>query len=269
MTWLTRIPVLLTLPLFAIAGALLSTVALIAFRLFVAPEKLREQHDVVAALLSVVGVLYSVVLGFLVGTVWTSFDAAQQNADHEVRFAAIAFGYADGLPEPERTRVRRLVAQYIVEVRDREWAMLAEGRADPRARALLEEATQQLLTLAPKNVSTAQALREESVAAGTLQAFRTLAEDRVQRLTESRQRLPGVIFEALILGALMVLAYALFFGSKHFWIQLTTTALLAASIGLFFGLIVDLNAPYRGPIRVSRDAWTAMIDAADLRTVAR
>ena len=260
MSWLVDVPVLLTIPLFALCAAILAVLAQLAFRRFVPAEALREQHDFVAALLSVVGVLYSVVLGFLVGTVWTSFDAAQQNADQEARYAAIAYSFAADLPEPQRARVRHLIKEYALEVRDVEWEMMRHGEIDPRANALVEEATQTVLTMpAPAGALPGQALRTETIMAATVQNLRRTAENRVIRVTESRQRLPSVVFEALLLGALLVVAYALFFGSKRVWIQLTTTALLAACIGLFFGLIVDLNSPYAGPIRVSPDTWDAVI----------
>lgn len=262
MSWLVDVPVLLTLPLFAAGAAAAAVVAHLLFRRFVPPETLRDQHDFVAALLSVVGVLYSVVLGFLVGTVWTSFDAAQQNADQEARYVAIAHSYAVDLPEPQRTRVRRIIREYAVEVRDIEWRMMRQGRIDPHANSLIEEAIQTVLAMpAPTGMLPAEALRSETIVAATVQNLRKAAENRVVRVTGVRERLPSVVFEALLLGALLVVAYALFFGSKRLWIQLTTTAMLAACIGLFFGLIVDLNAPYSGPIRVSPDTWNTVIAA--------
>ncbi|MGZ3499054.1 MAG: bestrophin-like domain, partial [Vulcanimicrobiaceae bacterium] len=43
-------------------------------------------------------------------------------------------------------------------------------------------------------------------------------------------------------------------------LQLTMTALVAASIGLLFGVIVSLDRPYTGSIRVSPEAWTLIIE---------
>lgn len=262
MSWLVGVPILLTLPLFAIAAAVVAVVAHWLVRRWVPAETLQEQHDFVAALLSVVGVLYSVVVGFLVGTVWTSFDAAQQNADQEARYVAIAYSYARDLPEPQRTQVRGAIVRYARDVRDREWPLLSRGETDPQAGALLESAIQTVLGMAPpRSASSGQAFQTEVIAAATVQNLRKAAEARVIRVTGARERLPSVIFEALLLGAVIVMAYALFFGSKRIWIQLATTALLAGCIGLFFGLIVDLNAPYAGPIRVSSETWTAVINS--------
>ena len=270
MTWTDGIPVLLTLPLFAAGAALIAVAVHALVRPLVPVETLREQHDIVAALLSVVGVLYSVVLGFLVGTVWTSFEAAQQNADQEIRFVAVAVEYAKGLPEPARSRIQQLLAQYAVEVRDNEWKMLRHGEADPRALDFLDRATRVLLVFTPpRGTDSVSALKEQAIATAAISDLRSVAVDRVQRVTDSRQRLPSIVFEALILGAVFVMSFVLFFGTKRVWVQLCTTALLAGCIGLFFGVIVDLNSPYGGPIRVNPDSWTAVIDAGRLRDLAK
>ena len=81
-----QIPVLVALPLFALVSAGLAILAHVIFRKFVPPERLLEQYDVAGYLVAVVGVLYSVVLGFLVGTVWTAFATAQQTTDLEAGY---------------------------------------------------------------------------------------------------------------------------------------------------------------------------------------
>ena len=53
-------------------------------------------HDVAGFLVAVIGVLYAVVLGFVVVTVWTAFDDAQQTADMEAGKVADAYGFATG-----------------------------------------------------------------------------------------------------------------------------------------------------------------------------
>ncbi len=50
---------------------------------------------------------------------------------------------------------------------------------------------------------------------------------------------------------------------------MTMTALLAGSIGLFFGLIVELSTPYSGQIHVSRDALDFVITSNHLDRLAK
>ena len=69
------------------------------------------------------------------------------------------------------------------------------------------------------------------------------------------------MLEALTLGAVMVIAFAFFFGVEGFFKQMVMTALLAGSIGLFFGLVIELSLPYSGSVEISRDAWNDVIAA--------
>ncbi len=269
-TWLTTIPVWLTIPLIAVLWAAFGALAFLIFRLFVPPERFQAHHDVLSAVVSVVGVLYSVVLAFLVGTVWTSFDAAQQTADQEARYVVVAFDFAQGLPLRERVKIRRTLARYALAVRDVEWPMLRLGKPDPQARDLLQDAVQTMLLTPPQSTNNpAKALKEETISGAVTQNLRDAGNDRVLRLTQARSRLPPVVFEALILGALLLVIFTFLFGMRPIALQVTTTMLLCASIGIFFGLIVDLNAPYAGPIRVSRDTWTNLIQTEDLQRFAR
>lgn len=269
-TWLTLIPVWATIPLIALLWAAFGTLAFVLFRLFVPPEKFEAHHDVLSAVVSVVGVLYSVVLAFLVGTVWTSFDAAQQTADQEARYIVVAFDFAGGLPLRERVTIRRTIARYALAVRDVEWRSMRFGQPDVRARDLLQHAIETLLTTPPKATNdAAEALKEQTISGAVTQNLRDAGDDRVLRLTQARSRLPAVVFEALILGALLLVVFTFFFGMRPISLQIATTVVLCASIGIFFGLIVDLNAPYAGPIRVSPDTWTSIIQAEDLKRFAR
>lgn len=270
MGWFTHIPALATLPLLGSVSAGLAVGAHCLFRRIVPPEKLVEQHAVAAALISVIGVLYSVVLGFLVGTVWTSFDAAQRTADREARYVAVAFYDASELPNPYRRAVQRKIAQYAFEVRDVEWLELSRGRIDPRARALLSDTIQLILAIPPPaKPAPGEFLRQVAIINATAESLRNIGDIRGERVAQARSRLPSVVFEALILGGLLVMAFTFLFGVKPLPLQMTMTALVAACIGIFFGLIVDLNTPYAGPVRVSPDVWTSIIQSDRLAEFAK
>jgi hypothetical protein len=66
-----------------------------------------------------------------------------------------------------------------------------------------------------------------------------------------------------------VVAFTFLFGVRSYPKQMTMTALLAGSIGLFFGLIIDLSTPYSGPIHVSRDALRIVITNNHLEEFSR
>lgn len=270
MSWLSGIPAPLALPLFAVAFAAVAVVAHSVVRKLVDPAQLSDGHEVAGFLVGVVGVLYSVVLGFLVGTVWTAFAAAQQTTDVEAGYVADAFNFAGELPPPRGRELQRLLAQYAIYVRD-SWAAANSGvkeTEDPSA-ALLNRAVH--LTLAAPSGPKASSLTFErnTIQAAVLGNLRNIGDTRRLRSIQSEARWPAGLVEALLIGAAFVIAFTFFFGVKSYLRQMAMTALLAGSIGLFFGLIIELGSPYSGAIHVSRDAWTTVIQNNHLSEFAR
>lgn len=261
MDWLSRVSVLVALPAYALIFAVVAVLAHSAFRRFVPPERLREQYDVAGFLVSVVGVLYSVVLGFLVGTVWTAFAAAQDTTNLEAGYLADAFNFAKQLPQPPRTELETLLARYAFEVRDIEPPILSARREDARAIVLINRAIDITVRMPPPNTrNQGEILESSTIRDAVLGNLRNVGDQRRLRMLQAQSRLPPGMYEALILGASLVIAFAFFFGIRNYFKQMAMTALVAASIGLFFGLVVELSTPYSGSIQVSRDAWTLIID---------
>ncbi len=256
MHWLSGLWVLYALPLFAGAFAAVAVAAHSVLRKFVSPERLSEHHEVAGFLMGVVGVLYSVVLGFLVGTVWTGFSSAQQTADLEAGYVGDAFNFAGQMQTPQRAELQRAIARYAMDVRDSAWG--AGGGPQDTTGQLLYGALRLTLS-APSSV-----VRE-----GELHSLQSLADTRRLRLVQARSRLPDGMLEALLIGAAFVIAFTFFFGVRSYAKQMTMTALLAGSIGLFFGLILELSTPYSGSVQVSRGAWSYVIASNHLAEFAR
>jgi len=61
----------------------LGLLGLFVVRRSVALATLEQHNDVAGFILAVVGVLYAVILGFVVVIVWEQFDTAQSNAHQE------------------------------------------------------------------------------------------------------------------------------------------------------------------------------------------
>ncbi len=261
MHWLPSGPAILTLLLFVAVPAAAAAGAHALFRRVVPHERLIAHHDVAGFLVAIVGVLYAVVLGFVVVTSWTAFDSAQQVADTEAGDVGDAFGFAAMLPEPRRTDMRKALAAYAIEVRDREWEAMRHAREDPQARAFFIQAVQALGEPVPHDSAAIdEALNRETTRQQVAASLRDIADNRRLRLLQSDKGLAPPLALALIIGASIVFAFVFLFGVADLVLQLTMTALVAACIGLLFGVVVEFSAPYSGSLRVTSNAWTYVID---------
>jgi hypothetical protein len=260
MSWLSSVPILSALPLFALVFAAVAMAAHSALRPFLPPpERLSEHHEVPGFLMGVVGVLYSVVLGFLVGTVWTAFATAQQTTDLEAGYIADAFNFGGQLPPPHGAKLQQVIARYAVDVRAQDWSAAQPG-SDP-TESLLYQAFK-IAASAPAqqtNASPARVLEINNITTAEINSLRELGDARRLRFVQAQSRLPAGLLEALILGAIGVVAFTFLFGVRSYAKQMLMTGLLAGSIGLFFGLIVELSTPYSGAIHVSRDSLNFVI----------
>jgi hypothetical protein len=257
---LDALPAWLGILMFTLVPAFAAVGAHAVFRRYVPAKELIAHHEVAGFLVAVVGVLYAVVLGFIVVMAWEAFDTAQRNADAEAGVVGELFVLSDTFPEPSRTKLRRELSDYAYEVRDVEWPMLSSGKQDHRARELAVEAFETVTEMPWKTQGVSEAVRESVERSATLSDFHELGVRRRQRMLDALGGLDSVLYFALVLGGLMVLAFAFLFGVERAVPQLLMTGLLAGLIGLLIGLIAEFDRPFGAAIRVSPEAWTLVID---------
>ncbi len=112
----------------------LSLVGLLIVRKIVARETLEAQHEVAGFLIAVVGVIYAVLLAFVVIIVWEQYVSAENAVGDEA--AAVGSLYRDGVALGAQGRqLRAAVNEYAVSVVDVEWPYMAthlaeDGRTD-------------------------------------------------------------------------------------------------------------------------------------------
>jgi len=258
------LPAWLGILAFTLIPATIAVLLHAIFRRYVPARVLIAHHDVAGFLVAVVGVLYAVVLGFIVVTAWSAFDGAQRNADTEASAVAELFVLAGTFPEPDRTQIRRALADYAFEVRDVEWPMLDRGEQDIRARDLGLAAFRAFADMKWHATNITEAVRESVTQTAVFKDFHHLSVARRQRLLDASGGLEPVLYFSLVLGGLFVLAFAFLFGVENAVPQLVMTGLLAGLIGLLIGLIAEFDRPFGSAIRVTPEAWNFVIKNNDM-----
>ena len=114
-------------------------------------EVLRRHNDVAGYLFSAVGVLYAVVLGFVVVVVWQKYDSTVDNVQSEVDAAANLYHVVDGYPPGERFAIRHEIASYSQLVMNVEWpAMERDQEVSESDTALVEDIAYRVDTFSPR-----------------------------------------------------------------------------------------------------------------------
>lgn len=215
------------------------------------PARRREMHnDVVGFVYAVVGVAYAVLLGLVVIAAWNTLDEAKANTYTETDALIQLDWYGHSLPQPQHAQVESLLKEYATVVIDDEWPELARKQSSPQAwdiytrlRDLIQE---QQATTPPAEARYQQAL----------DASAQLGDARRERVDQSSDGIPPLLWGALILGAAITVGFPLFFGMK----STAAHALVIFSVALLVGglllVVYELNYPFGGLVRVGPEAFT-------------
>ncbi|HLX25435.1 MAG TPA: hypothetical protein VKR05_00465 [Candidatus Cybelea sp.] len=237
-----------TLVVLGIVAAFVVLHALLQRRL--RSEVLRRHNDVAGFLFSAVGVLYAVVLGFVVVVVWQKYDAAVANVEAEVNAVGNLYHNLDAYPETLRSRIRANLRTYADIVAEIEWPAMNRGvRVPPAGSAKLETVAYAVDTFSPAN------FREFAAQQAAIATAERLFDARRSRLIAAVPAVPSVLWFALIAGALAMVAFCFIFGVENRPAQLLMTAILVGLIGILFIVILEFSTPFSGSVRISNDGW--------------
>jgi hypothetical protein len=204
-----------------------------------------EHNDVIGFIIAVVGVIYAVLLGFVVIVAWENFNEAEQVVGLEASALRSIYRESIALPPETQAPLQDLVRQYATEVTTREWPAMARARpGDPRVGDILDQ-----MSGAISRTRVTTPAQQEFVGA-EVERLSELVRLRSQRLDYVNQGIPGVLWIALIVGGLVTVGFALLFGLERAALHSLMVGSLAALIGvlLFVALVIDY--PFSGGVAV-------------------
>src|SRR3984957_3061105 len=117
----------LSLVIAAVVGTMLLEIAV---RRFVSAEFRRQHNRIAAAILSIIGVTYAVLLAFVATVAWEGFNKAKAASHSEAAVILDVFEAAAGLEDAARADLTDRLRRYTQAVIAIEWPAQAEGRVD-------------------------------------------------------------------------------------------------------------------------------------------
>jgi hypothetical protein len=216
-------------------------------------EVLRQHNDVAGFLFSAVGVIYAVVLGFVVIVVWEKYDATLSNVQTEIAAVSDLYRTVGGLPQPLRGHIRATLVRYVHSVADVEWPQMRNKMTVQRDMPLLEDVGRHIDDYRPSSMG------DSNVQQMAMTQLERLFDARRSRVYESGPSVPAVLWFALIAGAIAVLVFAFLFGVENRGAQLVMTAILAGLIGILFIVIEEFDRPFGGSVHISSDGWRILL----------
>jgi len=241
----TALPILLSGVLFVIVLPGLAILIQLAIRRQWPVLSEGEHNDVAGFIIAVVGVIYAVLLAFVVIVSWENFSQAESTVGQEASALRSIYRESQAFPPDVRARIHGDVLEYASTAIENEWPAMADGQpGSPEVNRVLDDMSQSLAAL-PATTP----IQQEYVGAEA-DRFNQLVGFRSQRLDYVETGVPGVLWIALGVGAVVTIGFAMIFGLRSTMLHVIMTASLSAVIGVLLFVSVAIDHPFDGDVVV-------------------
>ena len=220
----------------------------------------QEGHnDVLVPIFLNAGVLYAVLLGFLVIGVWEAYSAARENVATEATSLISVYRFTQAMEKDESVTQQRLLRAYTEAVIQEEWVTQADGgKASPRARKAIGDTIREYGKM-PAAIRNAHPTINQAY----ISAIQTLVAVRNKRLVEASDSLPWVLWMVATVGAVVLIAMTFMLFMEKGWPHAVMASLMGLVIGTLLFSMLMLDKPFSGPMAIDSAPFENTMQAFD------
>lgn len=213
-----------------------------------------EEREVAINLMQVVAAYVGIMIAFAGVQVWQDVTDSRNAVTEEA--ATVSQLYQDlSIFGPETAPARAALRTYVVSVARDEWPKLREGMGSEATEIALQNVFKEIGKLNPAD-NRASAIYEEM-----LGKVNDLVDFRHDRIVDSRNGIPAILWTIGLVGGLLTIAYASAFTPTRY--NVFMTAGIALTLGLVFLFILTVDYPFKGEFSVSSGPLTELLSEFD------
>jgi hypothetical protein len=201
-------------------------------------------NDAAGFLGSVVGVIYAIVAGFMVITLWEQYVTAGDTVQNETVSLRDVVQFSGAFGPAAQENIRLLVVRYAKSVATVEWQEMAQGGGSPAVQKEFDQLITAIQGLSVHNPT------EEAFLSNMLTQADDVGKQRQQRLELAGQNVPAILWVAVVLASIVTLGFCLLFGIKSARLHYLMVASVTVLIGATLVLILLLEYPFSGTVAV-------------------
>lgn len=250
---LTNLPIWQLFLLVVICPMILAGVCLVFVRHWMRRPEDEEHNILVTGMFAAVSLIYTVLLAFLIISVWSNYMVASQAvADESAALVTVARD-AEVLPEPQRGQVLDSLHNYTEYVMNNEWGVMRQGENVQQSSSQQSFDTTNNLWITYRNIPPSK--MTPALSSEMLSSLDKLSEERVVRLMASQDTLPESFWFVLIVDAVMTISFSFILRVKDIRLHLGMVMILTCTLMLCLWLIILINDPFTGSVQVSSDPF--------------
>jgi hypothetical protein len=242
--FLTTLPLWVSSTLLIVLPTLVAIAGPIVVRRYVSLDVLRTNNEVAGFKFATVGVLYAVLLAFVIIAVWEKFSDAESDVSREAGAAAAIYRLVDGIEGEPGATLRNGLTAYLQSAITEDWAAMEKGEASPVATRALDSLYAAALAYKPTDQ------RGVAILSEILRQLSAMTEARRARLVKAAGIVPDIIWLVLFGGAILTIGFTFFFGTENLPAQSMMTGALALLILSGLLCIVSIDHPFAGAAKV-------------------
>ena len=252
--WLLNLPLVwMAVVVFAATYLLTASIYWVVTRLAV-NDRARAFKALSPGLLSPLGILFALLVGFIAVEVWNNYDKAKAAVATEASALRAVVVLAGTFPEEQKTHIYALIDRHIEEAVNEGWPAMAHHRATlSKLPTALIETLYYTLSVEPADA------RQRFAQSEMVNAIRTALDARRHRIVISESTVGRVKWAGILLmGLFTLVAIAMVHSDNRLACAIALT-LFASGIALSLLLIAAYSRPFTGEISVTPDLLKQVI----------
>lgn len=249
---------IILISLIVIATIAFSIFGTLLFRKKFGHEHLSRHNEVAGFIYAVIGVIYAVLIAFVVIVVWENLQEAHEIVENEANSISAIQELSKGFDVDFRNQLLESVNIYLTKTIEEDWKLMENGHSLQKMKRKPSDASFSQIRELIYSLQ-ASSPKEQILQDKLIDKLEDLAEERRMRFFSSRLSVPDFMWFVLIIGAMVVIVFAMLFSTANLWSQLTMISFLAASISLVLILIFVMNHPFVGMIKIEADSYLNLL----------
>jgi tryptophan-rich sensory protein len=216
-------------------------------------ELLKENHEVGGFIYNAVGIIYAVLIAFVVFAIWTGQQDTNTKIEMEASDLLDLYYDASVFSDSLKMEIQATIRDYVQRVTKEEWDSMGDGNKDAEATKIFVKLNKMYLSIDANQLINKDVLTEE------LKKMDEIREYRRHRLLSSRQNMPDILWIVLLASSVIMIVFTFFFSTKNRRHQYVMTAFLVFVCVNVLYLIFVLDHPFTGYHAIKPDAFDQLM----------